>query len=156
MLPTRWDPFRELARDFGNLHREFDELFRRSFSSEPTTTGTDLRMPLVNTYVKDNVLNVEAELPGVTSKDIDVNLEGRVLTIRANVSKESETKEENYLMRECSKQSYLRRLDLPEGINADEIHANFEDGILHLTMPMATKAVEGRKIPIEAKTKKVH
>lgn len=155
MLPTRWDPFRELTRDLGVLHREFDDLFRRTFGGERALAGEDLRMPLVNTFVKDNVLHVEAELPGIRSEDLDVSVEGHVLTIRATASKESEVKEEHYLMRECSKQSFLRRLDLPEGINAEAVHAKFEDGILRLTMPIL-KQVEGRKIPIETAKKKVH
>jgi len=155
MLPSRWDPFRELTRDLGLLHREFDDLFRRTFGGEHTPAVEGLRMPLVNTYVKDNTLHVEAELPGIRSEDLEVSVEGHVLTIRATASTESEVKEEHYLVRECSKQSFLRRLDLPEGIQADAIHAKFEDGILRLTMPMQ-KQVEGRKIPIETAKKKVH
>ena len=95
-------------------------------------------------------------VPGVRSEDLDVNVEGRVLTIRANISSESEVKEEHYLLRESRKQSFLRRLDLPESANADEIHAQFDDGVLRLSMPMAKKAIEGRKIPIETAKKKVH
>ena len=155
MLPTRWDPFRELARDFGTLHKEFDELFRRTFGAEPRGIGEELRMPLVNTYIKDNAMHIDAELPGVQAEDLDVSVEGRVLTIRAESSKKSEVKEEKYLMRESHKQSYLRRLDLPENINAEEIHAKFEDGVLHLTMPV-TQIAEGRKIKIEGGKKKVH
>jgi len=156
VLPTRWDPFRELTRDLGMLHREFDELFRRTFGAERSSIGEDLRLPLVNTFVRDNILHVEAELPGVRREDLDVSVEGRVLTIRANISSESEVKEENFLLRESSKQSFLRRLDLPEKANAEEIHAKFDDGVLRLTMPMAEQAIEGRKIPIETGKKKVH
>jgi len=155
MLPTRWDPFRELARDLGSLHREFDDLFRRNFGTEKLEVGEGQRMPLVNTYVKDNILNVEAELPGVRSEDLDVSVEGRILTIRAETAKESEVKEEHYLVRESSKQTFMRRLDLPENVNTEEIHATFNDGMLRLSMPMH-KAIEGRKIPIEVAKKKIH
>lgn len=155
MLPTRWDPFRELSRDLGTLHREFDDLFRRTFGSEKMETGEGQRVPLVNTYVKDQVLNVEAELPGVRSEDLDVSVEGRVLTIRAETAKESEVQEEHYLVRESSKQTFMRCVDLPENVNLDEVHATFNDGMLRLTMPML-KTHEGRKIPIETAKKNVH
>jgi len=155
VLPTRWDPFRELARDLGTLHKQFDDLFRHGFSAEQTELGEGQRMQLVNTYVKGHVLNVEAEMPGVRSEDLDVSVEGRVLTIRAQIAKESEVKEEHYLMRESSKQTFMRRLDLPENANIEKIHASFHDGVLRLTMPML-KASEGRKIPIESAKQKVH
>jgi len=155
MLPTRWDPFRELARGFGTLPREFEELFRRNFGGEEGTLSEGQRMPLINTYVKDEILHVDAELPGVKSDDLDVSIEGRVLTIRTETSRESKVEEENYLMRESSTRTFLRRLDLPETANTAEIHANFENGILRLTMPV-TKTIEGRKIEIETGKKKVH
>lgn len=155
MLPTRWDPFRELARDMGTLHREFDDLFRRSFGSEQPAITEEQRMPLVNTYVQDNTLHVEAELPGVKSEELDVSVEGRVLTIRAETAKESEVKEDHYLLREASKQTFMRRLNLPENSNSEEIHASFDDGVLRLSMPM-NKTLEGRKIAIETAKGKVH
>ena len=155
MLPTRWDPFRDLARDFGILNREFNDLFRRNFGEEQGALAEGKRMPLINTYVKNDILHVDAELPGVKGDDLDVSVEGRTLTIRAEMTRESKVEEENYLLRESSTQTFLRRLELPETVNMEEIHANFEDGVLRLTMPIA-KTIEGRKIQIETGKKKVH
>jgi len=151
MLPVRWDPFRGLSRELGTLHREMDELFRRTFglTTEPAYEKGGVMTPAVNTYVEGNTFFVEAELPGISKKDLDVSIDGNVLTLRAERKESKERKEENYFIRESQFGSFVRRLTLPEGVNTEKIHAAYENGVLKISIPMEKKAIAGRKVMIE-------
>ncbi len=158
MLPIRWDPFRDMGRELGTLHREIDDIFRRTFGGGETAlqeTGA-ARTPLVNTFVRDNTLHVQAELPGIRKEDLDVSVEGNLLTIRGERKLTKETREEDFLVRESRYGSFLRKMTLPEGVNTEAVHASFDDGILEITMPMK-KMVGGKKVTIEGpKKKEIH
>jgi len=162
MLPIRWDPMRELS----TLHREMDELFRRTFGSfsheqETETGGGRWMTPMVDTYVKGNTYHLRAELPGVAKNDIDLSVEGNVLTLKGERKADREIKEEEYYLRESRYGSFVRRFNLPDGANTEAIHASFDNGILEITFPMEKKAIAGRKVLIEGPEmkqagKKVH
>jgi len=163
MLPTRWDPFRNMTKELSTIHREMDDLFRRTFglSRETPSEGGLFMAPPVNTYMKGNTCFVEAELPGVNKDDLEVSVDGNILTLRGERKADKETKEEDYLIRESQYGSFIRRLTLPEGVDAGEIHAMFEDGVLRISMPIEKKLAAGRKVLIEGpgegkKGKKVH
>ena len=147
MLPIRWDPFRDLS----TLHREIDSLFRRTFGSlgETESEATLLMSPKLNAFVKDNVYHVEAELPGMNRDDLDVNIEGNILTLRGERKLSKETKEEDFLLRESQYGSFLRRLTLPDGVDSDKVQAKYDNGILMITMPMTKKLTGGRKVLVE-------
>lgn len=116
--------------------------------------------PLVDTFVKEGVYHIKAELPGVAKDDVDVSIDGNVLTLRGERKLDKETKEEMYYLRETRYGSFTRRFDLPDGANIDGIHAAFDNGILEITMPIDKKAIGGRKVLIEGaeskKARKVH
>ncbi len=147
MLPIRWDPFRDLS----TLHREIDSLFRRTFGSleETESEATLLMSPKLNAFVKDNVYHVEAELPGLNREDLDVNIEGNILTLRGERKMSKERKEEDFLLRESQYGSFLRRLTLPDGVDSDKVQAKYDNGILMITMPMTKKLTGGRKVLVE-------
>lgn len=150
MLPMRWDPFKDLSRELGTLHHEMDELFRRTFGvnqEAPTEPGVRFAPP-VNTFIKDRVYCIQAEIPGAERKDLDVSIDGHTLTIRGERKQLRETKEQDYLLREWQYGTFLRRLTLPEGVNTDKVQATYNEGILEITMPMDTVAT-GRKVLIE-------
>jgi HSP20 family protein len=159
MLPVRWDPFRGLTRELGTLHREMDDLFRRTFgvTTEPALERGGFISPAVNTFVKGDTYFVEAEIPGVSKEDLDVSIEGNILTLRGERKQSKETKEEDYYLREAQYGSFIRRLSLPEGVNSEKIQAVYENGILRISMPVTKKAITGRKVlvagPEEGKKK---
>ena len=162
MLPIRWDPFKDLS----TLHREMDDLFRRTFGSfglgrEPAVEAGALLTPAVNTFTKEGIFHIQAEIPGVSKDDLDVSVDGNVLTLKGDRKTDKETKEKDYYLRESQYGSFLRRLTLPEGVNTEKIHAAYRDGVLEITMPMAKKLPTGRKVMIEGheegkKGKEVH
>lgn len=162
MLPIRWDPLRELS----NLQREMDNLFRKTFGTstslnEPRSSGRQWMTPLVDTFIKKNVFHIKAELPGITKEDIDINVEGDIVTITGERKEDKETKEKDFYMRETHYGSFSRRLTLPPGAKTDDVHASYDNGILEITVPLEKKAISGRKVLIEGsetskKDKEVH
>ena len=159
MLPVRFDPMREL----GTLQREMDDLFKRIFGSARETGegGFLTTSPAVNSYIKDGVFHLEAELPGVDTDKLDVRMDGDVLVIRGERSTSHKTEDADYLLRESRLATFERRLTLPAGADIDKAHATYHNGLLEVTVPIAKVEVSGRKIPIEGikagkKSKEIH
>jgi len=159
MLPIRFDPIRELS----TLQREMDDLFKRMFGStrESGEAGMMMASPVVNSYIKDGVFHLEAELPGVENDKLDVRLDGRDLVISGERRDSKKTEEANYLLRESRMSSFERRMTLPVGADTDKAHATYTNGVLEVTMPVKAPELSGRKIPIEGlqagkKSKEIH
>lgn len=159
MLPIRFDPIRELS----TLQREMDDLLKRMFGStrESGEAGMLMASPAVNSYIKDGVFHLEAELPGVENDKLDVRLDGRDLVISGERRDTKKTEEANYLLRESRMSSFERRMTLPAGADTDKAHATYTNGLLEVTMPVKTPELSGRKIPIEGlpagkKSKEIH
>ena len=158
MLPIRWDPF----RDLGSLQRELDGLLRETFGGALTETGTaaPTLSPVINTFTKDNVFHLQAELPGVAKDDLDISIEENMLTIKGERKETTEKEERDYMLKESRYGSFVRKMTLPEGVNTDKVHATCADGVLEITMPIERKEVSSRKVLIEekegTKERKVH
>lgn len=159
MLPIRFDSMREL----NTLQREMDDLFKRMFGS--TRGSSELSMltaaPAVNSYVKDGVFHLEAELPGVDTDKLDVRMDDGNLIIRGERRSAKKTEEVNYLVQESSLSTFERRLALPAGADIDKAHATYKNGLLEVTVPINELKPSGRKIPIEGgeagkKSKEIH
>ena len=148
MLPIRFDPIRELS----TLQREMDDLFKRMFS---TRTVGDVGMltasPAVNSYIKDSVFHLEAELPGVDVDKLDVRMDDRDLVIHGERRTTKKTEDVDYLVQESRLSSFERRMTLPAGAELDKAHATYQNGLLEVTVPISKEQLTGRKIPIEGK-----
>jgi HSP20 family protein len=88
-------------------------------------------------------------LPGVDPKDVDLQVQGNTLTISGERSTTHETKEADYLRREITYGSFQRSILLPEGVDKDKLNAEYRNGILEITAPIATAALP-RKVEIKA------
>ena len=150
MLPMRWDPMREL----NTLQREFDDLFRRVFGMhrEREEGGGLIAVPPVNSYIKEGMLHLEAELPGVEPGQLDVRIDGREVVIKGERRAGRSEENADYLLRESRYVTFERRLTLPEGADIDKAHAGYRDGLLEITMPVTTVKAAGRKLAIEGLT----
>lgn len=140
----KWEPVRELS----NIQRELDEFFRRTFGSLTPGLLKEEWHPAVNCYMKEGKYVVEADLPGIDPKDIDVSIVGNVLTIKGERKAEWKEEKEGHIFHESTYGSFARTLTLPEGVEADKVHASFRNGVLELTMP-AKKAVLPKKVKVE-------
>ncbi len=119
------------------LFEDFKDNFNEAFT------------PAVESYVKDGDLVVRADVPGLDLKDIAVTVLGNVLSIKGERKSEHEVKKEDYLHREVSYGAFERRMSLPEGAAIDKIKANFRNGVIEISIPLAKEAV-AKNVPIEA------
>ena len=159
MLPVRFDPMRELS----TLQREMDDLFKRIFGSGRGAGegGFMTTSPAINSYIKDGIFHLEAELPGVDTDKLDVRMDGDELIIRGERSVSHKEEEVDYLLQESHLSTFERRMKLPSGADIDKAHASYQNGLLEVTMPVSKKEISGRKIPIEGvkagkKSKEIH
>lgn len=149
MSIVRWEPF----RDFMTLREAMDRLFEESFVGprrREWLAPTEATLPLDMYQTEDSVV-VRTAVPGVKPDDIDITISGNALSISGETKEEEEVKEENYIRRERRYGSFSRSVILPDGVDADNTEASFEDGVLTLTIPKAPEAkpkvikVEGKK-----------
>lgn len=146
MAIRRWRPFSNLLR----LQREMDELFDEFFERRPARRGLGESdwYPSVDVSEDENEIKVEADLPGMKQKDLDVNIDGNVLTIKGERKREKKTEEEGYYRSERSHGKFQRSFTLPTEIDVDKTKATFKNGVLTLTVPKLQKT-KGKRIEIE-------
>jgi HSP20 family protein len=133
MALTRWDPLRELSIMQDRMNRLFDDAGRGWRGDEPSSTTT--WSPAVDIYETENEITVHAELPGVDRKDITLNLEKNVLTLKGERRFEKETKHENYHRIERAYGGFSRSFSIPAIVEEDKIQAEYKDGILKISLP---------------------
>ena len=141
---TTWAP---LYRPLG-LIDEIEELAREFWDSrQPSFFGTTL-VPHTDVYEEKDQLVVKTELPGIAKKDLEVTLEGDMLTIKAE-KKEEVTEDATHHTRERHYGRYVRSMSLPTHVNGDKISATFDNGVLELRIPKAEE-VKAKKIEVKA------
>jgi HSP20 family protein len=148
-----WTPFSFMRRFGEEMDRLFDD-FGFGGSLAVPSFGTLGRQafdwsPQTEIFERDNQLVIRADLPGLTKDDVNVNIEDNRITIWGE--RRSEHKEENkggYYRSERSYGSFYRSIPLPEGIDADKTTANFNNGVLEITMPAPAKKAGGKRIEV--------
>ena len=147
---VRWEPFRDLVSLQEAMNRLFEESFVQSRGGWPASVG--MESLAVDMYETDDAIIVKTAVPGVKPEDLDVSIVGDTLTIRGETKAEGEIKKENYIRRERRYGSFCRSLALPLPVMVDEAEAEFENGILTLTLPKAEE-VKPKAIKVKAKSK---
>lgn len=118
----------------------FDQLFDGFFRDEPlhwmNRNMVNHRKESVNILENESKFQIELLAPGYRKEDLHIEVDGDLLTLKAERKENKEEKESNYLRREFRIHNFERQFRLPEDrVNADAITARFEDGILHLIVP---------------------
>ena len=147
----RWEPFRELVSLRDAMDRLFEESFvrPRRWLMEPERAA-----PMaLDMYQTDNEVVVKAALPGSKPEDVEINVVGDRLTVKAESKEEKEAKEENYFRREFRYGSSYREINLPTAVQAEKAEATFENGIPTITIPKS-EAVKPKTINVKATAKK--
>lgn len=106
--------------------------------------------PEVDVSDGDGKFVLKADLPGLSEDDVEVAVDGDVLTISGHKSETTEDKENDYCRRERRFGSFRRSFKLPEGVVGDKAKASFDKGVLTVTLPKQGKAEKpkGRKVPL--------
>ena len=150
----KWKPSQELDRfrnEFTDLLEKFG--FERDWLSSPLEHEffSGSHRPAIESYVKDGKFIVRTDLPGVEPKNVDIKVVRNVLTIKGSREEKEETKKADFLRREVRYGSFERAITLPEGIKADDLKANYHDGVLEITAPLPKEAAPKEvKIEVEA------
>jgi len=138
MVLTRWDPLFEIRRASRLANRRWAG-FPAGFASVGNFDGAkrrDWSIPLDIVRDGENV-TVKASLPGVLPEDIDVTIEGGVLSIKANMKAEEEREDGGYVVRERRAGSFHRSLRLSEHVDTDKVEPRYENGVLTIVLPVA-------------------
>ena len=128
MAVLRWDPWGELA----TMQRDMQDLVgRRGFG--PRDGGTFV--PAIDAYRDDQGMVVRLELPGMSTEDIDVQIEEGVLTVRGERRFDNEIEDDAWIRRERRYGQFERSFTLPEGTDVDSISADMNNGVLEINVP---------------------
>lgn len=148
-VPRFTDPFTAMRAE---LDRVFDSFLGRGFGRFPVLSPageSEAIMPSIDVRETDKELVVEAELPGMDEKDVNVTLHDGVLAIKGEKKAEREEKKDNYHLMERNYGSFERSFRVGEAVDPDQVKATFEKGVLKVTMPKRAEAVKAEKrIPI--------
>lgn len=137
MALVRWDPTRELDLLQGDMNRLFDSFFQgRGLGLANGNGGAGRRwIPPMDLVEADDEYVLRADLPGLAKDDLDIEVKDNVLTISGERRAEHEDRREGYHRVERAFGRFSRSLDLPEGIDADAVSADFENGVLEVRVP---------------------
>jgi HSP20 family protein len=140
-----WEPFASLRRD---MERLFEDFSRGAGWGPPVVSGVGVA-PRVDVSETDTEIKIEAEMPGVDEKDVEVVLSDGRLTIKGEKKQEKEEKKKDYHVVERSYGSFARSIGLPFDADPGQVKATFAKGVLTVTVPKPpeVKAKE-KKIPI--------
>jgi len=145
-------PLSSLRREIERLFDDFDiGAWRRPaggmFDVEPFWRGelTFGKAPAVDIAEHDKDYEVTAELPGMEEKDIDVKFADGVLTIKGEKKEEKEERKKDYYLSERRFGSFQRSFQVPDGVEADKIEANFKNGVLTVVLPKSAEAQKREK-----------
>ena len=133
------------------FRNEIDQVFGRGNHSvhEDSAIATSSWVPSVDIKEETQHFLIEADIPGVEPKDIDISMENGVLTLKGERNAESRDKGKNYKRVERTYGSFYRRFSLPDTADAEKITANGKHGVLQITIPKK-EATQPRKITVQA------
>ncbi len=155
-VPQAWHPFESLRREVDRLFDDFGTGFWRapfrSFDVTPFWRETfNVSAPAVDFAEKDNAFEIKADLPGLDEKSIEVNVANGNLTIKGEKKEEKEEKNKDYYLQERRFGSFQRTFGIPDGVDIDKIEANFQKGVLTVTLPKKPEAQKpAKKIEVKA------
>jgi len=135
---TRWDPFRE----FTTLQDRMNRLFQDSYGNQgrEEALATSSFAPGVDVYEDEHKITLKIEVPGIDEKDIDIRVENNLLTVHGERKFEKEEKEENYRRVERQYGSFTRSFNLPNTVDAENISADYDRGVLKVQLAKKAEA----------------
>lgn len=141
-------------QDLSDFRKDFDQIFNRFMSWRSAQEESALTAgftPAVESFIdkESKKFHCQVILPGVDPKDVNLQVQGNLLTISGERSATRETKEADYLRREITYGSFQRAITLPEGVDKDKLNAEYRNGILEITAPISAAALP-RKVEIKS------
>jgi HSP20 family protein len=147
MAITRFDPFRDVLALQNRMNALFQDYSRNQGDNELLTTSSFV--PPVDIYEDEHKVVLKLEIPGIALEDLDIRVENNTLTVRGERKFEKEEKEENFHRVERRYGSFYRAFTLPTTVNTENIKAEYENGVLRLTLEKRAEA-KPKQIKINA------
>jgi HSP20 family protein len=149
-------PVRRLLPEFPALPARMEELFREPWALQWPLRWPELawphelaKLPAMDVFEEGDSVVVKAEVPGLAKEEIDVRVEGDVLTIAGKKEKEEEVERKDYYRYERSEGVFSRAVRLPAEVEAERMTAKLEKGVLEIRAPKADPArSKSRKIEV--------
>ena len=151
-VPTPMDPFSAMRAE---MDRVFDNFMGHGWSAPRLfkTMQSEALVPSIDVRENDREIVIEAELPGMEEKDVEVTVRNGLLTIKGEKRIEEEKKEDDYHITERRHGSFQRSLQLPDTVDENKIDASLEKGVLHLTLGKKAEAANAaKKIKVKKKS----
>ncbi len=133
---NRWEPFRGAA----TLQEQVNRLFGNALEHSGEESNLTSWAPAVDIYETEHELVVKADLPEVDPKELDIRVENNLLTIRGERKFEKKVNEDSYLRVERAYGAFSRSFSLANTVNAEAIKADYQNGVLTLTIPKREEA----------------
>jgi len=146
MLVKRYEPFNDIRKSFDLVNAIINTIGEQSSATEQEVV--DFR-PKVNTRETEDNYHIEVELPGVKKKDVDISVDGNVLSISGERNVRDEVKDEDYHKVESRYGLFSRSFTLPEKVDISNIEAEFVNGILEIAIPKLKVDTSSKKIEIK-------
>ena len=132
------------------INKSFDGLMNELFNELPISFGKSLRedvlhFPPVNIAENNDFYHIELAAPGMEKADFNVQLDGKVLTISTEKKEEKSSENEKMIRKEFSYKSFKRSFTVDDKIDAANITAKYENGILKLDLPKKEEVKNGAK-----------
>ena len=141
----RYNPLREAM----SLSRQMDRLMEGAMSgTDLWDDSMDWALPL-DVIENDNEYVVKASLPGIKADDIEVIYHNQTLTVKGEMKQEEDVSEKKYHLHERRYGVFSRSITLPSGVDGDSIKADFENGVLTLSLPKKEE-LKARRINIQS------
>ncbi len=121
-------------------------MFDQFFNNSITDSG---KYYPANIYDSGNSFVIELQAPGFSKENIKINLEQQTMTISAEMKNENEMEDEKFLRREFVRESMTKSFVLPKSVDTENINADYQNGILKITLPRREDAVIKRQIEIQ-------
>lgn len=131
MAIVRWDPGREVD----SLQSEVNRLFDTFFGGRPANGALRRWVPPMDLVETDDHLVLRADLPGLDSGDVNIEVKDGVLTVSGERKTEHEAKADGYYRVERAFGGFSRSMTLPEQVDAESIDASFDKGVLEVRIP---------------------
>jgi HSP20 family protein len=131
MAIVRWDPGREVD----SLQSEVNRLFDTFFGGRPTNGGVRRWVPPMDLVETDDHLVLRADLPGVDSDDVNIEVKDGVLTVSGERKTEHEERADGFYRVERAFGGFSRSMSLPQQVDAEQISASFDKGVLEVRIP---------------------
>ncbi|MBD2019752.1 Hsp20/alpha crystallin family protein [Leptolyngbya sp. FACHB-36] len=134
MLVRYWQPSREMA----TLRRQFDHLFNEltTYTGEKSSTWA----PAIELKDAGNSFTLRAQLPGIDAKDLDIQVTREAVSISGEHRHEQKSDDNGVVRSEFRYGKFQRVIPLPAAVQNDQVHADYKDGILNLTLPKVAEA----------------